>query len=42
MHLRRSILKVVAYFDLFDYPLAQEDIQFFLDRPTDKKRLLAA
>jgi hypothetical protein len=33
MQLRRSILKVLAYFDLFDYPLSQEDILFFLDRP---------
>lgn len=32
-------MKVVAYFDLFDYPLALEDILFFLDRPTDRKDL---
>lgn len=32
MPLRPSILKVVAYFDLFSYPVSQEEIRFFLDR----------
>jgi len=31
MQLRSSILKVVAYFDLFNYPVSMEDILFFLD-----------
>jgi hypothetical protein len=31
MQLRSSILKVIAYFDLFNYPVAVEDILFFLD-----------
>jgi hypothetical protein len=31
MQLRSSILKAIAYFDLFNYPLAIEDILFFLD-----------
>jgi hypothetical protein len=30
--LERSILKVLVYFDLFNYPLLQEEIQFFLDQ----------
>jgi len=34
MPLRPSILKVLAYFDLFNYPLSLEEIQFFLDRET--------
>ena len=42
MQLRHSILKVIAYFDLFDYPLTEEDILFFLDRPTDRWELAAA
>ncbi|HEV9037799.1 MAG TPA: hypothetical protein VGQ51_14290 [Puia sp.] len=31
MALRSSILKTVAYFDLFSYPLTREDIRYFLD-----------
>jgi hypothetical protein len=31
MQLRSSILKAIAYFDLFNYPLAIEDILYFLD-----------
>ena len=34
MPLCPSILKVLAYFDLFSYPLSLEEIQFFLDRET--------
>jgi hypothetical protein len=36
MQLRHSILKVLAYFDLFDYPLTGEDIVFFLDREVER------
>lgn len=35
MELRSSILKTLAYFDLFSYPLALEDIQRFLDTEAD-------
>lgn len=31
MELRSSIIKTLAYFDLFSYPLALEDIRHFLD-----------
>ena len=31
MGLRSSILKTLAYFDLFNFPLALQDIRFFLD-----------
>jgi len=39
MELRPSILKTVAYFDLFNYPLAAEDIQRFLEIETDPTTL---
>ena len=32
MKLRQGILKVLAYFDLFDYPVSKEEIVFFLDQ----------
>ncbi|HET6254001.1 MAG TPA: hypothetical protein VFE32_08000 [Puia sp.] len=31
MQLRSSILKAIAYFDIFNYPLSIEDILYFLD-----------
>lgn len=31
MALRTSILRTIAYFDLFHYPLTREDIRYFLD-----------
>jgi hypothetical protein len=31
MTLRPSILKTIAYFDLFNYPLTSEDIRYYLD-----------
>lgn len=31
MELRSSILKTLAYFDLFNYPLSLQDIRYFLD-----------
>ncbi len=42
MQLRHSILKVLAYFDIFDYPLTGEDILFFLDRKAEEPVLLEA
>ena len=36
MELRSSILKTLAYFDLFNYPLALEDIRRFLDVEADE------
>jgi hypothetical protein len=39
MQLRSSILKVVAYFDLFNYPVSTEDILFFLDTETEENAL---
>jgi hypothetical protein len=36
MELRPSLLKTIAYFDLFNYPLTLEDIHRFLDVETDQ------
>ena len=36
MQLRSSILKVVAYFDLFSHPVSAEEILFFLDTRTEE------
>jgi hypothetical protein len=36
MQLRSSILKVIAYFDIFNYPVSMEDILHFLDVETDE------
>ena len=36
MQLRSSILKVLAYFDLFNYPLSLEDIVYFLETETEE------
>lgn len=36
MQLRSSILKVVAYFDLFNYPVSPEDILYFLDTEAEE------
>lgn len=41
MPLRPSILKVVAYFDLFSYPVSLEEIRFFLDREAPESGLLS-
>lgn len=32
MSLENSILKVLVYFDLFNYPVSKKEIQFFLDK----------
>src|ERR1700749_2412998 len=37
MQLRPSILKVVAYFDLFSYPVSVEDVMFYLEKETEEK-----
>ncbi|HTR31360.1 MAG TPA: hypothetical protein VMH27_18940 [Puia sp.] len=36
MQLRSSILKVIAYFDIFNYPLTVEDVVHFLDVECDE------
>ncbi|HEY0680352.1 MAG TPA: hypothetical protein VGD17_18850 [Chitinophagaceae bacterium] len=40
--LRKSILKVLAYFDMFSYPLSATEIRLFLDRSTTEEELTAA
>ncbi len=39
MPLRSGILKVLAYFDLFNYPVSAEDILFFLDQDVQAPEL---
>jgi len=39
MPLRASILKVLAYFDLFNYPVSAEEILFFLDQDVQAPEL---
>ena len=41
MPLRASILKVLAYFDLFDYPVLEEEILYFLDIEVEASALNA-
>lgn len=41
MPMRSSILKVLAYFDLFNYPVTAAEIRFFLDRDVDESQLAA-
>jgi hypothetical protein len=36
-----SVLKVLAWFDLFNYPLTLAEIQFFLDQPLTQDKLKA-
>lgn len=36
---KKSILKVLAYFDMFSYPLLQEEIRLFLDRTVHNDQL---
>src|ERR1700758_4025049 len=37
--LQESILKVVIYFDIFQYPLTAEEIRCFMDMPCNAERL---
>jgi hypothetical protein len=37
--LRESILKVIAYFDMFSHPVSMEEIHQFLDQPVAEKEL---
>ncbi len=37
--LERSILKVLAYFDMFSYPLLRDEIRFFMDLPAQESDL---
>jgi hypothetical protein len=39
MELRTSIIKAVAYFDLFSYPLTIGDIRFFLDTDAEEAEI---
>ena len=39
MPMRSSILKVLAYFDLFNYPVTAGEIRFFLDREVSESQL---
>ena len=38
--LERSILKVIAYFDLFNYPVSVDEIEFFLDHRAAKSNII--
>jgi len=40
--LKKSILKVIAYFDIFNYPITYDEIKFFLDQPFKEVELQAA
>jgi len=42
MQLRNSILKVLAYFDVFDYPVTCGEILFFLDQDIPESQLRTA
>ena len=42
MPLKNSILKVLAYFDLFDYPISGEEVLFILDSSAHEPALSAA
>ena len=39
MEFNNSILKVLVYFDLFEYPLSIEEIHFFLDKKIPERQL---
>jgi len=42
LQVKKSILKVLAYFDMFSYPLLKEEIRLFLDRTVREEQLTAA
>jgi predicted nucleotidyltransferase len=42
MRLENSILKVLVYFDLFNYPVTKQEIQYFLDEQVAEEELAAA
>ena len=42
MELRKSILKVLMYFDLFHYPVSEEEIKKFLDQKAGENDLAVA
>ena len=42
MKIEESILRVLLYFDLFDYPLTPEEIHQFIDQSLTKEELAAA
>ncbi len=37
-----NVLKVLTYFDLFDYPLSKDDIRHYLEHPVDEHELAKA
>jgi len=39
--LKTNVLKILVYFDLFDYPLTGDEIYRFLDLKTDRNTLMA-
>ena len=39
MKIEKSILKVLAYFDIFNYPLKQDEIRSFLEQPISENDL---
>lgn len=41
-NLERSVLRVLAYFDMFSYPLLKEEIHFFLDHSVQQQDVDAA
>jgi hypothetical protein len=41
-NMQNSIIRVLAYFDMFAYPVSVEEIEFFLDRSPDHEGLLDA
>ena len=40
--LKKNILAILAYFDIFDYPLTEEEIKYFLHQTSTEKNLYTA
>lgn len=40
--MQNSIVRVLAYFDMFAYPVSEEEIQFFLDKKAERSTLQEA